>query len=79
MLVVGHRALVDSPEGATAMLRTLGSEVRTLDLWDDFVGVVDQARTGGEIRTMIFEAGERPDLASAALRAIKALAAVTLA
>jgi DNA-binding winged helix-turn-helix (wHTH) protein len=53
------------------MLRTLGSEVRTLDLWDDFVGVVDQARTGGEIRTMIFEAGERPDLASAALRAAR--------
>src|ERR1700678_574112 len=71
ILVVGHRALVDSPEGATAMLRTLGSEVKTLDLWDDFVGVVDQARTGGEIRTMIFEAGERPDLASAALRAAR--------
>jgi DNA-binding winged helix-turn-helix (wHTH) protein len=63
--------LVDTPEGAAAMLRQLGSEVRTLDLWDDFGGVVDQARAGGEIRAMVFEAGERPDLAAAALRAAR--------
>jgi DNA-binding winged helix-turn-helix (wHTH) protein len=68
---VGHRALVDSPEGAAALLRQLGSEVRTLDLWDDFVNVVDQARADGEVRTMVFEAGERPDLAAAALRAAR--------
>lgn len=71
VLVVGHRALVDSPEGAAALLRQLGSEVRTLDLWDDFVNVVEQARTDGEVRTMVFEAGERPDLAAAALRAAR--------
>jgi DNA-binding winged helix-turn-helix (wHTH) protein len=71
VLVVGHRALVDSPEGAAALLRTLGSEVRTLDLWDDFVSVVEQARADGEVRTMVFEAGERPDLAAAALRAAR--------
>jgi DNA-binding winged helix-turn-helix (wHTH) protein len=53
------------------MLRNLGSEVRTLDLWDDFVGVVEQARADGEVRTMVFEAGERPDLAAAALRAAR--------
>ncbi len=71
VLVVGHRALVDSPEGAAALLRQLGSEVRTLDLWDDFVNVVEQARADGEVRTMVFEAGERPDLAAAALRAAR--------
>jgi DNA-binding winged helix-turn-helix (wHTH) protein len=71
VLVVGHRALVDSPEGAAAMLRNLGSEVRTLDLWDDFVSVVEQARADGDVRTMVFEAGERPDLAAAALRAAR--------
>jgi DNA-binding winged helix-turn-helix (wHTH) protein len=71
VLVVGHRALVDSPEGAAALLRQLGSEVRTLDLWDDFVNVVEQARAEGEVRTMVFEAGERPDLAAAALRAAR--------
>jgi DNA-binding winged helix-turn-helix (wHTH) protein len=53
------------------MLRTLGSEVRTLDLWDDFVSVVEQARADGDVRTMVFEAGERPDLAAAALRAAR--------
>jgi DNA-binding winged helix-turn-helix (wHTH) protein len=53
------------------MLRHLGSEVRTLDLWDDFAGIVEQARAGGEVRAMVFEAGERPDLAAAALRAAR--------
>lgn len=71
ILVVGHRALVDSPEGAAAMLRQLGSEVLTLDLWDEFAGAVDQARAGGGVRAMIFEASERPDLAVAALRAAR--------
>ncbi len=74
VLVVGHRELVDRPDGAAAMLRQLGSEVRTLDLWDDFAGVVDQARAGGEVRAMVFEAGERPDLATAALRAARKVA-----
>ncbi len=71
ILVVGHRALVDSPEGAAAMLRQLGSEVLTLDLWDEFAGAVNQARAGGGVRAMIFEASERPDLAVAALRAAR--------
>jgi len=71
ILVVGHRELVDGPEGAAAMLRQLGSEVRTLDLWDEFSGAVEQARTGGGVRAMIFEASERPDLAVAALRAAR--------
>ncbi|HLK39321.1 MAG TPA: DNA-binding response regulator, partial [Polyangiaceae bacterium] len=53
------------------MLRQLGSEVRTLDMWDDFAGIVEQARAGGEVRAMVFEAGERPDLAAAALRAAR--------
>jgi DNA-binding response OmpR family regulator len=53
------------------MLRQLGSEVRTLDLWDEFSGAVEQARTGGGVRAMIFEASERPDLAVAALRAAR--------
>jgi DNA-binding winged helix-turn-helix (wHTH) protein len=53
------------------MLRQLGSEVLTLDLWDEFAGAVDQARAGGGVRAMIFEASERPDLAVAALRAAR--------
>ncbi len=53
------------------MLRQLGSEVRLLDLWDDFADTVEQARTSGGVRAMVFEAGERPDLAAAALRAAR--------
>jgi DNA-binding winged helix-turn-helix (wHTH) protein len=71
VLVVGHRPQVESTDGVAAMLRTLGSEVRTLDLWDDFTEVVDQTRAGSGVRAMVFEAGERPDLAAAALRAAR--------
>jgi DNA-binding winged helix-turn-helix (wHTH) protein len=53
------------------MLRQLGAEVRTHDLWEDFGTVVEQARAGGGIRAMVFEAGDRPDLAAAALRAAR--------
>ena len=63
---------LESPEGAAAMLRQLGAEVRTLDLWDDFVERRrTQARADGGVRAMVFEAGERPDLAVAALRAAR--------
>lgn len=71
VLVVGHTPQLDSGEGAAALLRQLGAEVRTQDLWDDFAGAVEQARAGGGLRAMVFEAGERPDLASAALRAAR--------
>ncbi|MDP9034405.1 MAG: response regulator transcription factor [Myxococcota bacterium] len=71
VLVVGHRPQLDNPDGAASMLRQLGSEVRLLDLWDDFADTVEQARTSGGVRAMVFEAGERPDLAAAALRAAR--------
>jgi DNA-binding winged helix-turn-helix (wHTH) protein len=68
VLVVGHSPQVESPEGAATLLRQLGSDVRTQDLWDDFAGVVEDTRATGSVRAIVFEAGERPDLASAALR-----------
>lgn len=71
VIVVGHSPQLESAEGVAAMLRQLGSEVRTQDLWDDFAGIVEQARVGAGVRAMVFEAGERPDLASAALRAAR--------
>jgi len=71
VLVVGHRPQVESPEGAAAMLRQLGADVHTQDLWDDFAAVTERSRTTGGVRAMVFEAGERPDLASAALRAAR--------
>jgi len=53
------------------MLRQLGANVLVHDLWDDFAPVVDSARASGGLRAMVFEAGERPDLAAAALRAAR--------
>jgi DNA-binding winged helix-turn-helix (wHTH) protein len=68
VLVVGHRPRVESPESAAAMLRQLGAEVHSQDLWDDFGGVVERARASGGVRAIVFEAEQRPDLAAAALR-----------
>lgn len=68
VLVVGHRPRAASPEGVAAMLRQLGAEVHSQDLWDDFAGVVEHARAAGGLRAMLFEADQRPDLAAAALR-----------
>jgi DNA-binding response OmpR family regulator len=71
ILVVGHTPQLEAAEGAATMLRQLGSEVRALDLWDDFAAIVDQARGNSSVRAMVFEAGDRPDLAAAALRAAR--------
>ncbi len=71
MLVVGHLPRLEAADGVAAMLRQLGAEVHALDLWDDFNSVVERSRAGGGVRAMVFEAGERPDLATAALRAAR--------
>lgn len=71
VLVVGHLSLLDAPDGVAAMIRQLGAEVQTLDLWDDFGALIERARAAGGLRAMVFEAGERPDLAAAALRAAR--------
>jgi DNA-binding winged helix-turn-helix (wHTH) protein len=73
VLVIGHRLHLESPEGVATMLRQLGAEVQTQDLWDDFGGTLELARNAGGVRAMVFEAGERPDLAGAALRAARKL------
>lgn len=70
VLVVGHGPELESEAGAASLLRTLGANVRTLDLWDDFGRAVD-AEGDAIARAMIFEAGERPDLATTALRAAR--------
>jgi DNA-binding response OmpR family regulator len=70
VLVVGHGPDLEHEGGAAAMLRQLGSDVRALDLWDDFGKVLD---VGDDAipRVMVFEAGDRPDLAITALRAAR--------
>jgi DNA-binding response OmpR family regulator len=70
--VVGHRPDLEREMGAVAILRSLGSEVRMLDLWDDAAelfreGDDEQVRP----RAIVIEAEDRPDLAAAALRSIR--------
>lgn len=71
VLVVGHGPHLELEDGAVAMLRQLGAQVRTLDLWDDF-GSVFAPRHGDIVaRAMVIEAGDRPDLGMTALRAAR--------
>ena len=79
VLVVGHLPRLDAPDGVAAMLRQLGAEVQTLDLWDDFSSVAERARAGGGVRAVVFDAAERPDLATAALRAARKVSEIAQA
>lgn len=67
--IVGHGPELLREEGAANTLRGLGAEVRTADLWDDpstlFEAEDDIARV------LVIEALDRPDLAAAALRAMR--------
>lgn len=71
--VVGHGPLLEREDGAATTLRQLGAEVRTLDLWDDPVNLFTEEDVEYEARTraLLFEALDRPDLAIAALRAVR--------
>jgi len=70
--VIGHGPELEREEGAASILRSLGAEVRTLDLWDDPAELFREG-DGDEIRprAILVEAADRPDLASAALRSLK--------
>jgi DNA-binding winged helix-turn-helix (wHTH) protein len=67
--IVGHGPDLEREEGAATVLRALGADVRTLDLWDDPPRLFsdDESRA----RAIVVEALDRPDLAAAALRALR--------
>src|SRR5580693_7488647 len=69
ILVVGHGPTLEQEDSAAVLLRQLGAEVRTMDLWDDFTRALD--RDDALVRALVFEAGDRPDLAVASLRAAR--------
>jgi DNA-binding response OmpR family regulator len=69
VFVVGHGPTLDHDDGAAALLRQLGAEVIAVDLWEDFGRALD--RTSAAVRAIVVEAGERPDLAVASLRAAR--------
>jgi DNA-binding response OmpR family regulator len=70
VLVVGHGPDLEQEAGAAAMLRQLGAEVHTLDMWDDFGRVLDAGHDATP-RAIVFDARDRPDLAATALRAAR--------
>jgi DNA-binding winged helix-turn-helix (wHTH) protein len=71
--VVGHGPLLEREDGAAVTLRQLGAQVRTLDLWDDPINLFgeDDVDVESRPRALLFEALDRPDLAMAALRAVR--------
>lgn len=69
VVVIGHGPDLETEEGAATLLRTLGADVRTLDLWEEGSKLFDAP--GARARVIVIDAGERPDLAVAALRAAR--------
>jgi DNA-binding response OmpR family regulator len=69
VVVVGHGPDLEAEQGAATLLRTLGADVRTLDLWEE--GGALFREEGARARALVIEAGERPDLAVSALRAVR--------
>ncbi len=68
VLVVGHRPVLEAEDGAASLLTRLGANVVAIDLWDDPRGALADDAT---VRAVVIEAQDRPDLAVAALRAIR--------
>ena len=68
--IVGHGPDLEREDGAASVLRGLGAEVRGLDLWDEPARLFGNDDESGA-RAIVVEALERPDLAAAALRALR--------
>jgi DNA-binding response OmpR family regulator len=71
--VIGHGPLLDRDDGAVATLAMLGATVRSIDLWDDPVNLIedDDDERGSRPRALLLEALDRPDLATIALHAVR--------
>ncbi len=85
--IIGHGPELAREDGAANVLRGLGAQVATIDLWDEPHRLFEEDEHA-EVRALIVEALDRPDLAVAALRALRreprlesagALLAVTVA
>jgi DNA-binding response OmpR family regulator len=76
VVVIGYGPDLEAEDRAAGLLRTLGAEVRTLDFFDDGAALfIDDDRSSvappSPPRAIVIEAGERPDLAVAALRTVR--------
>jgi DNA-binding response OmpR family regulator len=68
--IVGHGPELEREDGAASVLRGLGAEVSTLDLWDEPARLFRHDEDASP-RALLIEALDRPDLAVAALRALR--------
>lgn len=69
ILIIGHGPELEREEGAAQTLRGLGAHVRTLEMWEEPSRVLRE--NDDEIRAIIVETPERPDLAVGLLRAVR--------
>ena len=67
--IAGHTSELEREDGAAALLRSMGAEVRTLDLWDEAHTLFVQ--DDDIVRALVVEAGARPDVATLALRSLR--------
>jgi DNA-binding response OmpR family regulator len=67
--IVGHAPELEREESAAVVLRALGADVRTLDLWEEPKSLFEH--DDDVARAVLVEAPARPDLAVAALRALR--------
>jgi DNA-binding response OmpR family regulator len=70
VLVVADGARLEHEDGAVNQLRQLGAVVHGLELWDEPTRAFGDAGQA-EVRAIIVEACERPDLAGPVLRAVR--------
>jgi DNA-binding response OmpR family regulator len=68
--IVGHGPELEREDGAASVLRGLGAEVHTQDLWDE-PHLLFRDDEDATPRALLVEALDRPDLAVAALRALR--------
>jgi DNA-binding response OmpR family regulator len=72
VLVVGHGPDLEREDGIVAMLRQLGAQTKTLDLWDDYGRILRRNAEQDQVaRAIVLDSGERPDLGTTALRAAR--------
>src|SRR5689334_1793388 len=75
--VIADRALIRRDDGAAAVLRQLGADVRTIDLRGNPADLIDDLdeEQGIRPRAVLFEALDRPDLARSSLQTLRKLPA----
>lgn len=67
--VIGHAPDLSREDGAVQLLRQLGADVRSVDLWDDLGALFE--RDDDVARVVVVEAGSRADIGGLVLRRVR--------